>query len=173
MSDNPDHATLNGRAVDARNHFELFGLPVQYQLDRLLLSTRYLELTRATHPDFAGSDPEAQLQAMELSARVNEAHAVLDDDLRRAEYLLELRGGRVGDQAPADVLERIFEMRESLSHALSTDDEAQAADIRAQAAKWLQQVVTDAGTCLDSEENIQRAQDLLSAARYIRKIMTA
>ena len=115
MSDNPDHATLNGRAVDARNHFELFGLPVQYQLDRLLLSTRYLELTRATHPDFAGSDPEAQLQAMELSARVNEAHAVLDDDLRRAEYLLELRGGRVGDQAPADVLERIFEMRESLA----------------------------------------------------------
>lgn len=172
MSDNPDHATLSRRAADARNHFELFGLPVQYQLDRQLLSTRYLELTRATHPDFAGSDPEAQLQAMELSARVNEAHTVLDDDLRRAEYLLELRGRRVGDKVPPDVLESIFEMREALSLALSTDDDAQVKDIRSQAAKWLQQVVTDAGTCLDSQ-NDQRAQDLLSAARYIRKIVMA
>ena len=43
---------------NAKNHFELFGLPVRYQLDRQLLSVRYLELTRATHPDFAGADAE-------------------------------------------------------------------------------------------------------------------
>lgn len=172
MNDDLDHATLSRLAASARNHFELFGLPVQYQLDRQLLSTRYLELTRATHPDFAASDPEAQLQAMELSARVNEAHAVLDDNLRRAEYLLELRGGRPGDKAPPDVLERIFEMREALSHALSTDGEAEAAATRDQAANWLHQVVTEAGSCLDSQNN-QRAQELLSAARYIRKIVMA
>jgi molecular chaperone HscB len=156
----------------ANNHFELFGLPVRYQLDRQLLSARYLELTRATHPDFAGTDADAQLQAMELSAHINEAHAVLDDDLRRAEYLLHLRGGSVGDRVSPELLERIFEMREALSVAMTSGDKSQAAAVRAQAANWLDQVVTEAGTHLDSNDN-QRAQELLSAARYIRKIVIA
>ena len=171
MSDHP-HQAARARATRATNHFELFGLPVRYQLDRELLSTRYVELTRATHPDFAGTDAEAQVQAMELSARINEAHAVLDDDLRRAEYLLQLRGGTIGEKASPDLLERIFEMREALSGALSSGDKSQAAAIRAQAANWLQQVVSEAGTHLDRGDN-QKAQELLSAGRYIRKIVTS
>ncbi len=158
------------QAIRANNHFELFGLPVQYRLDRQVLSARYLDLTRATHPDFAGTDAEAQLQAMELSARVNEAHAVLNDDLRRAEYLLHLQGGSIGDKVSPDLLERIFEMREALSVALSSGDKTRAASIRAEAADWLVQVVSEAGMCLDSGNPGQKAQQLLSAARYVRKI---
>lgn len=158
------------RAIRAKNHFELLGLPVRYQLDRQVLSARYLDLTRATHPDFAGADAEAQLQAMELSARVNEAHAVLDDDLRRAEYLLQLRGGSAEGKASPDLLERIFDMREALSLALSSEDSARAAAIRAEAANWLTQVVGEAGMYLDRGDCGQKTQQLLAAARYIRKI---
>jgi len=164
MSDDLQHATR------AKNHFELFGLPVRYQLDRQVLSARYLELTRATHPDFAGTDAEAQLQAMELSAGVNEAHAVLDDDLRRAEYVLQLLGGSAGDKISPDLLEQIFEMREMLSLALSSGNRTRAAAIRAQAADWLGQVVGEAGMSLDSGDTGQETQQLLAAARYIRKI---
>src|SRR4051812_45542025 len=77
----------------ARDHFELFALPRAFAIDPKALDARYIELTRATHPDFAGADPEKQLAAMELSARVNDAHKILADDEERANYLLSLLGG--------------------------------------------------------------------------------
>ena len=160
------------QATRARNHFELFGLPVRYQLDRQFLSARYLELTRATHPDFAASDADAQLRAMDLSARINEAHAVLNDDLRRAEYRLQLRGASIEDKASPELLERIFEMREALSLAVSSGDKTRAAAIRAEADNWLGHIVTEAGMYLDQDDN-HKAQELVSAARYIRRVATS
>src|SRR5690242_19889914 len=111
----------------ARDHFALFSLPVRFTLDRPELERRYLELARLTHPDFAGSDAEAQVQALELSARVNEAYGVLSDDLKRAEYLVTLGGCDVEETKLApEMLEKVFELREALSLAQSVEDEAGA-----------------------------------------------
>ena len=33
------------------NHFELFGLPLQFQLDGSLLSSQFRDLQRQFHPD--------------------------------------------------------------------------------------------------------------------------
>lgn len=41
----------------AKDHFELFALPREFAIDPKVLEARYIELTRATHPDFAGADP--------------------------------------------------------------------------------------------------------------------
>lgn len=169
MSDDLSRA----RAQNARNHFELFGLPVRYTLDRQVLSARYLELTRLTHPDFAGGDAETQVAAMELSARVNEANAVLEDDLRRAEHLLELRGGAPAAQLSPEMLERVFEMREALSMAQTGGDEAEAENIRRQAEDWMGQIVEEVGARLDAGEGGREVEQLVAAARYVKKIAGA
>jgi molecular chaperone HscB len=42
-----------------RNHFELFGLPQTYALDRAKLDAAYRELQNAVHPDRFAAQPEA------------------------------------------------------------------------------------------------------------------
>lgn len=157
-----------------RNHFELFSLPVRFNIDRKALDRTYLELTRATHPDFAGPDAEAQLRAMQTSARVNEAYAVLSDDLKRADYMLQFGGLPSGDVrlTPA-TLERIFELREALSLAQSSEDEQTATRIRNQAANWLQDVLTQIAAKLDADQADHALRELVSTARYIQRITTA
>lgn len=77
----------------SRNFFELFELPIQYELDRGRLGARYRQLQQELHPDrYAGAPGHEQRLAMQYSAMVNEAHATLSKPLSRALYLLQLAG---------------------------------------------------------------------------------
>jgi len=76
-----------------RNHFELFGLPVAFEVDMTRLAETYRELQRALHPDrFANASDRERRLSVQQAARVNEAYQILRSPLRRARYLLELRG---------------------------------------------------------------------------------
>ena len=100
-----------------KNYFELFGLPVTFDLDLGGLSTRYRELARETHPDrFAGGSDFERRLAMQMVTLVNEAFRVLKSPVSRASYLLELKGARSAHAAavdPAFLVEQM-ELRERL-----------------------------------------------------------
>ena len=161
---------MNERQVlaGAKTHFELFSLPVRFALDRQILELRYLQLTQATHPDLAG--PDEQVEAMELSARVNEAYATLRDDLKRAEYILCIRSAEREEPSPA-TLARVFEMREALSAALDAHDDETAWRLRDQASQWLGETIAQIAAKLDTGAGEQNAGGLVSTARYIQKII--
>ncbi len=75
------------------NHFELFGLPARFAVDTAALDARYRELQREVHPDrFAAASRAEQRVSMQLATRVNEAYQTLKSPLRRAVYILQLRG---------------------------------------------------------------------------------
>src|SRR5258705_7356716 len=76
-----------------QNHFELFGLPARFGIDAAALEARYHELQREVHPDRFAAAPEAERRvSMQLATRVNEAYQTLKSPLRRAVYILQLRG---------------------------------------------------------------------------------
>ena len=76
-----------------QNHFELFGLPRRFVVDAAALEARYRELQREVHPDRFAAAPEIERRAsMQLATRVNEAYQTLKSPLRRAVYILRLRG---------------------------------------------------------------------------------
>ncbi|NND69374.1 MAG: Fe-S protein assembly co-chaperone HscB [Halioglobus sp.] len=76
-----------------QNYFELFGLPVSFDVDAAALGARYRKLQAEMHPDrFAGASDLEQRLAVQYSSRVNEAYATLRKPLPRALYLLELAG---------------------------------------------------------------------------------
>jgi len=76
-----------------QNHFELFGVPVQFAVDAAELDRRYHELQREVHPDrFAAAADTERRVSMQLATRVNEAYQTLKSPLRRAVYILQLRG---------------------------------------------------------------------------------
>lgn len=76
-----------------QNYFELFDLPVQFELDSPELSLRYKAAQRETHPDrFAACGQAEQRLAMQMSSLLNEAYKTLKDPVERAVYLLGLNG---------------------------------------------------------------------------------
>lgn len=75
------------------NHFELFGLPIQFEVDGSLLSSQYRELQRLSHPDnFATASERDRLLAVQKTAQINDAYQVLKHPIDRAEYILMLNG---------------------------------------------------------------------------------
>jgi molecular chaperone HscB len=77
----------------SQNHFELFDLPAQFALDAAELDRRFRETQRAVHPDrFATASEAERRMSMQLATRVNEAYQTLKSPLRRAVYILQLRG---------------------------------------------------------------------------------
>ena len=76
-----------------QDFFQLFKLPVQFELDSELLSERFRQLQRQLHPDrFASKSPHEQRVAVQYSAFANQAYTALQNPLARALYLLEQRG---------------------------------------------------------------------------------
>ncbi|MFT6990731.1 MAG: molecular chaperone HscB [Paraglaciecola sp.] len=75
------------------NYFELFNIPVSFDVDLSVLPQTYQQLQRLTHPDkFASGSEQQKLVAVQKNAQVNDAYSVLKSPLSRAEYLLSLRG---------------------------------------------------------------------------------
>lgn len=75
------------------DHFARFGLAPGWKLDREVLEDRYLDASRRVHPDrHATADAATRRAALEHSAALNQAYAVLRDRVLRAEYLVKLGG---------------------------------------------------------------------------------
>jgi molecular chaperone HscB len=79
------------------SHFDLFGMPAQYALDTHALDEAYRTVQAQVHPDrFAAAGDAQKRIAMQWATRANEAYRTLRDPLKRATYLLSLRGIDLG-----------------------------------------------------------------------------
>lgn len=163
----------------AEHAFAVFGLPLRFELDLADLDRRFAALGRATHPDLAGDDPAAQLDAMDLSAKVNEAYRVLRDDEERANLLLTLLGGpsREADKTlPEGFLPLIMITREELAEAQLEGDAdkiaAIEADARAQRAARLREVARLFALASPPDpETLRQIRIELNALRYFERLL--
>ena len=111
----------------SKNYFELFGMPAGFVLDSGALATRYRDLQKVVHPDrYASSGDLSQRLSLQGATLVNEAYETLKDPLKRAQYLLRLKGVDVDGQNntlndPAFLMEQM-ELRDALSEVRSSAD---------------------------------------------------
>lgn len=110
-----------------QNYFQLFGLTPAIEVDLALLSLRHHELQKTLHPDrFAGGAQRDQLMAVQYTAFLNDAYVTLKHPIKRALYLLELRGRPLSSEAAttrdAAFLMQQMEWREALEEARSAAD---------------------------------------------------
>ena len=103
----------------SKDYFDLFGLPVSYNVDSDKLAQRYRDLQHTIHPDkyTSSSDQERRL-SLQLTAQVNQAFQTLKSPILRAEYLLELHGAKPGERdivMNPEFLNEQMELRERLS----------------------------------------------------------
>lgn len=113
------------------DYFTLFGLPVRYELDGGLLTSRYQDLQRQFHPDRYALRPEHErLLALQQAATINTAYQSLKHPLKRAEYMLSLHGFDLANEQhtmrdTAFLMEQL-ELREELD-AIERRPDAQSA----------------------------------------------
>ena len=109
-----------------QNHFELLGLPVTFEVDQTKLAGNYRELQRTVHPDrYANASDQERRLSVQRAAQINEAYQTLKSPIRRARYMLEMRGVVFDDQRdmalePAFLMEQM-ELRETLAEIPHND----------------------------------------------------
>lgn len=149
------------------NYFQLFNLPEQYFLDESALRGVYRELQRKTHPDkFADASKQEQLLAVQYAATINDAYDVLTSPLKRAMYMLTLRGVDLDEQGgsmdPAFLMEQM-ELREELEQAVhATDPEAELEKVSEHLESEL--------NALQGTFNAQIGGDLSGAEETVKKM---
>lgn len=75
------------------NYFDLFGLPVQFEVDQTRLTQVYKALAQVTHPDkFATASSQDRLISVQKNSQVNDGYQILKKPISRAEHLLHVRG---------------------------------------------------------------------------------
>ena len=101
------------------NFFTLLQLPEAFVIDLETLHQNYQSIQKDIHPDrFVTFDDEAKLESIKKTAQVNDAYQTLKSPIRRAEYLLQLKGINIHDEkytaVPQDFLMQQMEWREEL-----------------------------------------------------------
>ncbi len=122
------------------NFFELFELPVSYEVDLNQVQKKYMDLQKQVHPDkFANASDREKRLSMQQTSWVNEALATLKDPVLRATYLLKLKGTDINLEnettMDAAFLMQQLEMRERLEHIKKEDDPLAALDAMAKELK--------------------------------------
>lgn len=109
------------------NYFQLFGLEEKFNLDTERLAQVYQKLQRSVHPDrFAHASSQEQMLAVQKSSMINDAYQSLKNPLKRAEYMLTLRGTEMPNEQASFkdnmFLMRQMELREMLAEVKFADD---------------------------------------------------
>jgi len=112
-----------------KNHFELFQMPVMFEIDTQQLDAAYREVQGRVHPDkfVTATDAEKRV-AMQWATRANEAYQTLKNPLKRAMYLCELNGVDLATESnthmPTAFLMQQIEWREALDEARDTKNQS-------------------------------------------------
>src|SRR5262245_8725000 len=166
-------SAVAGKALTSsslQSHFELFGLPAAFGLDREALEKAYRDIQSRVHPDrFAHAGDAERRASLQWTTRVNEAYRTLKDPVQRAKHLLELHGVDVGfetnTQMPTDFLLQQLELREELEAASAKKDASRLDAIRERLRGEKHVLETQIGDAIDQKKNYE------GAAGQVRKLM--
>lgn len=155
------------------DHFDRLGLSVGFDLDPAALDRRYFDCQRLLHPDrFATRTPRERALSQSQAISINEAYETLKDPLKRADYLVHIRGSGVLHEGcnlvnDQELLTESLELREALADAETP------ADVEALARR----AAADVQECIGALSAVFAGDDLEGACRlttrlkYLRKLV--
>lgn len=150
-------------------YFELFDLPIQFEVDTQLLVERFRTIQKQVHPDkFANASEQQKLLAVQQASEINDAYETLKAPLTRAEYMVAEHGFDVRHEQETIkdgmFLMQQMELREELEDAEGASDPEAALDDFFDDVKRLIQEYTD--------EFVQRfeAEQFAEAAMAVKKL---
>jgi len=153
------------------NYFELFELPVSFNIDKSKLALKYFELQKKYHPDFFTQATEhEQDKALEISAQLNKALKVLKNETETIKYVLQLKELLEEEekyQLPALFLMEMIELNEELS-----DDSAkQINDMEAELYAQVQPIMENYDDNTASTADLLKLKEYYYKKKYLQRIL--
>lgn len=164
------------------NYFDLFEIPVSYDVDLARVQHRYRELQKAVHPDkYANAGAQERRISMQHTSLINQALHTLKHPVERAIYLLQLKGvdftmDKETTMDAAFLMEQM-EMRENLESVREKVDplaelDSMSADVKSNMdvmAKVFKHAYTS-GELDDARESVRKLQFLYKAKQEIDEL---
>lgn len=150
------------------NHFELYQIPISFQPDMALVKKRFYQLSRNYHPDFFVNDSDQEkAKNLALSAQVNKAYQIFQDQTALIKYLLMEKGLLQEEekyQLSPDFLMEVMDLNELLMDA---DDPATKQRIQ-NALNTLQNTIYEPVKSIitNYQEGISTEKELLQVKEY-------
>lgn len=158
-----------------QNFFQLFGIAEGYQLDTAALEQQYRALQSQVHPDkFVHLSEAEQRVSMQSSTRVNEAYQTLRNPIKRARYLLSLRGVDTQEETntamPVEFLMQQMEWREAIEEAQQAKDGAALEELEMRAQHEMHELQKQLAVKIDSEHDYPAAAGMVRKLRFMEKL---
>ena len=158
-----------------QNFFELFGLPVRFQVDAGQLDRAYRELQSSVHPDRFVNAPEAERRvSMQQATQVNEAYQTLKNPVRRAAYLLAQHGidpeFETNTAMPAEFLIEQMAWREAIEEASVSADARELDHLSSRLGSELKHMYAEIGRQIDESGDFGGAADTVRKLMFLEKL---
>lgn len=153
------------------NYFELLGIKQTYKIDLNLVKQQYFLLQQKFHPDLA-SDIKLQKEYIEKSMLINEAFKIMNDDYKRAEYMLLINDIEFSDKAlnshltPIE-LEEILNQHEMIDELVEIDELKNIYNVKLKDKAELMEKLND----YFEMSNFLSALDLTVRLKYLTNII--
>lgn len=158
----------------SKNYFEVFELPVGFELDLEQLSVVYRKLQKEIHPDrFANAGEQQSRLAVQMTSLVNQAFDTLKSPVSRAHYLLKLAGLDIDHEQdttmdPMFLMEQI-ELREEIESVRSKQDALAQAERLLKRVKDLMTVVMTDFSEAYQQQRFDKAHELSRKMQFLNK----
>lgn len=158
-----------------QDHFQLFELARQFQIDSAHLEQRYRLLQAQVHPDkFAQASAAEQRAAMQRATHVNEAYQTLRTPLNRARYLLRLHGLDTQEDTntamPMDFLVAQMAWREAVVEAQQARDVDLLDALQARMQEETRLLEQQLAVKIDLEHDYASAVGIVRKLRFMEKL---
>jgi molecular chaperone HscB len=161
------------------NHFELYQIPVSFKPDISIVKKKFYQLSREYHPDFfVNGTSEEKEQVLAISAQVNKAYQVFNDENALIKYILMEKGLLQDEekyQLSPDFLMEVMEINELL---MDLADQESKNDILNQ-IKSLQNtiyepvksIITNYQEGISSEKELLQVKEYYYQKKYLDRIL--
>lgn len=155
------------------DYFDIFGIPVQLQVDKTGLHARFIALSRQFHPDYhAQAAADAQAEALDKSALLNKAYRTFQDTDETIRYVLLNKGLMEEEEKytlPPTFLMEVMEINEQLM-----DGDAGDAATRESVEKAINSIQTEIYEPVEKiitayQEGATSTEELLQVKEYYYK----
>jgi molecular chaperone HscB len=150
------------------NHFELYQIPISFNPDATLIKKRFYQLSREYHPDFfVNGTTEEKEHVLAVSAQINKAFQVFNDQNAIIRYILMEKGLMLADekyQLSPNFLMEVMELNETL---MEVNDPASKNAIRKQIETLQNTIYEPVKTIITNyQEGISSEKELLQVKEY-------
>jgi len=146
------------------NHFDIFDIPNDFEIDINLLTKKFRKLQAVLHPDkFSRKSSREQELSLAHSSLVNKAYETLLQPVLRAEYLLAVRGAALTEHEV--VMDQQF-----LMEIMEINEELEEAEGREAVARLGRRNKATRDALLQSFSHSLKNGDLTSARQTMAKI---